>query len=95
MASGRQKKKGTVSKVSVSLLAEHADWLRESAQKQGRAPSAVLGDAVETAKRVAAQRELVAWLQKGSAGPVTAEHMEAVRAEWRQSRSDRTRRRSA
>ena len=67
-------------KVSLALGVEELAWASRRAAG-GRSLSSVVTEALRTARRLEARREVIAWLFDGRPAP-TEEELERIRQEW-------------
>jgi hypothetical protein len=70
----------TTEKVSVSLTAEDLAWARQKAEEGATSLSAVLSAALRRERQFEARGRL---LEELGTSDITAEELEAARAEWR------------
>ncbi len=68
-------------KLSISMSAADARWIRARARRSRKTVSAVLSEAARLLRQQEARHELLREL--GDAASATAEEMAAIEAEWR------------
>jgi hypothetical protein len=70
----------TTKKVSLAIGADELAWAKERARR-GKSLSSVVTEALRTARRLDARKEMIAWLFEGRPAPTEAE-LANLRAEW-------------
>jgi glutamate-1-semialdehyde aminotransferase len=68
-------------KLSVSIAAEEARWLRASARRKRKSVSAVLTEAIATVRQMEARREFLARLEPRELATDT--EADEIRRQWR------------
>jgi hypothetical protein len=70
----------STAKVSVAIGEEELHWARSVARREGKSLSAVLTESLAERRRLAALREVVAWMGKGEE-PLSKEELAAANRE--------------
>jgi len=70
----------STAKVSVAIGEEELEWARSLARQEGKSLSAVLTESLAERRRLAALREVVAWMGDGAA-PLSKEELAAANGE--------------
>lgn len=67
----------STAKVSVAIEKDELEWARAVARREGKSLSAVVSESLAERRRLAALREVVAWMGEGQP-PVTKEELTAA-----------------
>jgi hypothetical protein len=70
----------STAKVSVAIGEEELEWARSLARQEGKSLSAVLTESLAERRRLAALREVVAWMGNGAA-PLSKEELATANVE--------------